>query len=178
MTYHPNHLLVKAHFFEYFWYPIIKQIGKAIGIKVTKTTVAQGISKAVPVIGGVISGGLNFASMLPMANRLQKALDSAAFNYTEEDLERDILEIENIVVDADETSTEENDIKAKLLDGGKKATEKISGLFAKKTPVAEKTTNNNNEIIETIKELSELKDSGIITQEEFDSKKSDLLAKL
>ena len=90
----------------------------------------------------------------------------------------DILEIESIVVDADEIPAEENDIKSKLLDGGKKASEKISGLFAKKTPVAEKTTNNNNEIIETIKKLSELKDYGIITQEEFDSKKSELLAKL
>ncbi len=161
-----------------FWYPIIKQIGKAIGIKVTKTTVAQGISKAIPVIGGVISGGLNFASMLPMANRLQTALDSAAFNYTEEDLEKDILEIESIVVDADEILTEENDIKTKLLDNGKKATEKISGLFTKKTPVSKKTTNDNNEIIETIKKLSELKDSGIITEEEFENKKVELLAKL
>ena len=38
---------------------MIKQIGKALSIKVTKATVAQGISKAIPVIGGVISGGLN-----------------------------------------------------------------------------------------------------------------------
>ena len=77
-----------------FWYPIVKQIGKAIGVKVTKTTVAQGFSKAIPVIGGVISGSINFASMMPMANRLQKTLDSAAFGYTEEDLEKDIIEIE------------------------------------------------------------------------------------
>lgn len=161
-----------------FWYPIIKQIGKAIGIKVTKTTVAQGISKAIPVIGGVISGGLNFASMLPMANRLQMALESASFNYTEEDLEKDIIEIENIVVDEESSFESENDIKSKLLDGGKKATEKLSGLFAKKTSDPEKTMNNNNEILETIKKLSELKDSGIITQEEFDTKKAELLAKL
>lgn len=43
-----------------FWYPIVKQIGKAIGVKVTKTTVAQGFSKAILVIGGVISGSINF----------------------------------------------------------------------------------------------------------------------
>lgn len=47
-----------------FWYPIIKQIGKVIGVKVTKTTVAQGISKAVPIVGGVISGSLNYVSMM------------------------------------------------------------------------------------------------------------------
>ena len=36
-----------------FCYPIVKQIGKAIGVKVTKTTVAKGFSKAIPVIGGL-----------------------------------------------------------------------------------------------------------------------------
>lgn len=100
-----------------FWYPIVKQIGKAIGVKVTKTTVAQGFSKAIPVIGGVISGSINFASMMPMANRLQKTLDSAAFGYTEEDLEKDIIEIENITAD---NPAEEKDIKSKFVDSGKK----------------------------------------------------------
>ena len=94
-----------------FWYPIVKQIGKAIGVKVTKTTVAQGFSKAIPVIGGVISGSINFASMMPMANRLQKTLDSAAFGYTEEDLEKDIIEIENITAD---NPAEEKDIKVNI----------------------------------------------------------------
>ena len=36
-----------------FCYPIVKQIGKAIGVKVTKTTVAKGFSKAITVIGGL-----------------------------------------------------------------------------------------------------------------------------
>ena len=58
-----------------FWYPIVKQIGKALGVRVTKSTVASGVSKIVPIIGGVVSGSLNFASMLPMANRLQGTLD-------------------------------------------------------------------------------------------------------
>lgn len=71
------------------WYPIVKQVAKAVGIKVTKSTVAKGISKAVPIIGGVVSGGLNFASMLPMGKRLAKAFDEANFNYTEEDAEAD-----------------------------------------------------------------------------------------
>ena len=39
-----------------FWYPMIQQIGKAIGVKVTKSTVAKGVSKAIPVLGGIISG--------------------------------------------------------------------------------------------------------------------------
>ncbi len=154
-----------------FWYPIIKQIGKAIGVKVTKTTVAQGFSKAIPVIGGVISGSINFASMMPMANRLQKTLDSAAFGYTEEDLEKDIIEIENITAD---NSAEEKDIKSKFVDSGTKAISGISGLFKKHPP----ETSRDNDVFETLKKLSELKDNGIITEEEFSHKKAELLAKL
>ena len=78
------HKLPQKALTKTFWYPIVKQIGKAVGVKVTKTTVSQGISKAIPVIGGVISGTLNFASMMPMANRLCEALDKAAFKYTAE----------------------------------------------------------------------------------------------
>ena len=155
-----------------FWYPIVKQIGKAIGVKVTKTTVAQGFSKAIPVIGGVISGSINFASMMPMANRLQKTLDSAAFGYTEEDLEKDIIEIENITAD---NPAEEKDIKSKFVDSGKKAISGISGLFTKKQP---HETSRDNDVFETLKRLSELKDNGIITEEEFSNKKAELLTKL
>lgn len=158
-----------------FWYPIVKQIGKAIGIKVTKSTVAQGVSKAIPIIGGVISGSLNFASMMPMANRLQATLDSAAFGYTEEQLLKDILEIESISEDAPEEPVESKDIKTKLAEGGKKTMESISGFFKKKpAPV----TSSTDDVLDTIKKLSDLKDSGVITQEEFDVKKAELLAKL
>lgn len=159
-----------------FWYPIIKQIGKAIGIKVTKSTVAKGFSKAIPIIGGVISGGLNFASMLPMANRLQATLDSAVFGYTEEQLAQDIIDIENISSEESFEATEDKDIKTKITEGSKKTLDNISGFFAKKKEATSVQPNDN--ILETIKKLSELKDSGIITQEEFESKKTELLSKL
>lgn len=155
-----------------FWYPIVKQIGKAIGVKVTKSTVAKGVSKVIPVIGGVISGGLNFASMMPMANRLQRALDSAIFGYTEEDLERDIIEIENIT---DIEPVEEKDTKAKIVDGGRKALDNISGLFSNKK---KSSLTQGGDVMETIKKLSELKDVGIISEEEFNQKKAELLAKI
>ena len=54
-----------------FWFPLVKKIVKAIiGKNLTKATFASGVAKIIPVVGGVISGGLNFASMMPMANRL------------------------------------------------------------------------------------------------------------
>ncbi len=159
-----------------FWYPMIKQIGKALSIKVTKNTVAQAVSKSIPVLSGVISGGLNFASMLPMANRLQSALDSATFNYTEEDLENDLIEIENIDAEAENNLFAETDIKDKIFDTGKKTVENISGFFSKKKIKEEKT--ENDDILETIKKLAELKDAGILSEDEFETKKSELLSKL
>ena len=41
-----------------------------------------------------------------------------------------------------------------------------------------KPSATNDNVFETIKKLSELKDIGVITQEEFDAKKAELLAKL
>ena len=164
-----------------FWYPIVKQIGKAVGVKVTKSTVAKGVSKAIPVLGGVISGGLNFASMMTMANRLQAALDSATFGYTEEDFEKDIIEIENITLDDSETDNASvadttEDVKARIVEGGKKTLNNISGFFAKKknNPAVQK----DEDVFETINKLSELKERGILTQEEFDAKKAELLSRL
>ena len=78
-----------------FWYPILKKIANFIGINLTKKTFAQGVSKAVPVIGGFISGGINFASMIPMANRLNDTLDTATFNYSDEEFNKDIEIIMN-----------------------------------------------------------------------------------
>ncbi len=150
-----------------FWYPIIKQIGKGIGIKVTKNSVAKGISQAIPVIGGVISGTLNFASMMPMANRLAKTLDDASFNYSAEEFESDIIEIENITA-MSENDVEDSNTGTKIVDkvsnGIKNVGSNISDLFSVKTDNFDK-----------INKLKELLDIGAITQEEFEVKKSELL---
>ena len=78
-----------------FWYPILKKIASFIGVSLTKKTFAQGVSKAVPVIGGVISGGINFASMMPMANKLNDTLEKATFDYSDEEFNKDIEIIMN-----------------------------------------------------------------------------------
>lgn len=58
------------------WYPLMKKILGAVGIKVTKNTFAKTAGKAVPVIGGVVSGGMTYASFKPSAERLRKHLRS------------------------------------------------------------------------------------------------------
>ena len=52
------------------WYPLVKKIGALLGQKITKKTVEKTISKAVPLLGGVVSGGLTFATFRSMGYRL------------------------------------------------------------------------------------------------------------
>lgn len=55
-------------------YPIVKKIASTIGVKMTKEVFAKSVSKIVPVLGGVASGGLTYVTYRPMASRLQKYL--------------------------------------------------------------------------------------------------------
>lgn len=150
-----------------FWYPILKKITSFIGIKLTKTTFAKGVSKVVPVIGGVISGGINFASMMPMANRLNDTLDKATFNYSEEEFNRDIEVILN--PDEYEEVKEDTSVSQKISDGINNTSAEISKFFSKIGKKDEKDP------YEEIKKLKDLLDNNIITQEEFDEKKKQLL---
>lgn len=52
--------------------PVIKKVLAVFGTKLTKATFAKGFSKVVPVVGGVVSGGLNYFSMKTMATKLKK----------------------------------------------------------------------------------------------------------
>lgn len=170
-----------------FWYPIVKQIGKAIGVKVTKTTVAQGISKAVPIVGGVISGSLNYVSMMPMANRLNAALNKACFNYSEEEMAADIETIESIgeevpeSVQSSKLSRFANAAKGGIQDGWLKASSCATSLLSKiKSDHPKKEMDNAlityDEKIETLRKLKQLVDEGILSQDEFDAKKKEILA--
>lgn len=163
-----------------FWYPIIKQICKTIGIKVTKSTVAKGVSKAIPLIGGVVSGGLNFASMLPMANRLNDALSKAAFNYSQEELYQDLDFIESFEEISEPTHESlcdrKNDIKKKISSELNLAKKNFSMLAQKAVKRSEaENIIEQEDPIERVKKLKELLDIGAITQEEFDFKKKELL---
>ena len=67
------------------YYPIVKQVGKWIGISITKRGFAGGVAKAVPVIGGFISAGVTATMMLPMAKRLQNHLRKMRYALPDEE---------------------------------------------------------------------------------------------
>jgi hypothetical protein len=57
-------------------YNLAKQVAKWIGIGLTKDTLAKGLSKVVPVLGGVISGAVTWTTFSVMTSRLRKHLET------------------------------------------------------------------------------------------------------
>lgn len=71
------------------WYPILKKVLKIFGINLTKGGLAKGMGKFIPILGGVISGGITFATMKPMGESLQKEL-SKLVHYDEGQYQEDL----------------------------------------------------------------------------------------
>ena len=153
-----------------FWYPMIKKICSFVGYTLTKKTLASGVSKAIPVIGGVISGTINFASMMPMARKLNDTLDNATFDYSEEKFNKDIELLSNETGKVSEE--DKQSFKEKFVVGFSKTKNSVSNLFSK---LGDSKDKFEIDPIEKIKKYKELLDSGIINQEEFNKKKKDLL---
>jgi Short C-terminal domain len=140
------------------YYPIIKKVAATIGVKVTKKTFAQGVSKAIPLLGGVISGGLTYASMKPMGTRLRTTLYESVYNYTKDDLNKDLQNMRNEMPDF--IDAEFSDIEEDISD---------------KTAAENKGKNVGYSAADEILKYKQLLDMGVLTQEEFDKKKEELL---
>ena len=55
-------------------YPIVKKVAQYLGVEMTKQTFAKSVSKAIPLVGAAVSGGLTFATFRPMSKRLKAHL--------------------------------------------------------------------------------------------------------
>ncbi|MBQ4513555.1 MAG: hypothetical protein II969_11230 [Anaerolineaceae bacterium] len=55
-------------------YPFVKSVAKWFGVKMTKEIFAGFFKKTIPVVGGVIGGGITFATFKPCCNRLKTVL--------------------------------------------------------------------------------------------------------
>jgi len=81
-----------------FYYPIVKKIAALIGVKMTKDTFAKGVSKVIPVVGGVVSGGLTYTSMTKMGNRLRNTMYDS-LNYSTQEFQKYMDEIKREMPD-------------------------------------------------------------------------------
>lgn len=64
-------------------YPIVKSVAKWFSVKMTKEVFAGFFKKAIPVVGGVIGGGLTFATFKPCCYRLKDALQDTMLSNPE-----------------------------------------------------------------------------------------------
>ncbi|VTS97176.1 EcsC family protein [Streptococcus lutetiensis] len=95
------------------YYPIIKKVMAIFGTKLTKATFAKGVSKFIPLVGGAVSGTMNYISLKPMANSLKDELGKN-INYTTKDFEQDIkiLNDEDVIItNSDVEYDDENYLK-------------------------------------------------------------------
>ncbi|MDR5659996.1 hypothetical protein RH915_10895 [Serpentinicella sp. ANB-PHB4] len=84
-------------------YPIVKRIAITISGKMNKKIFASGISKMIPIVGAVTSGGLTFVTFRPMAKRLKahlETLPTADVNFYKNeiniDCEENIIDVSDI----------------------------------------------------------------------------------
>lgn len=94
-------------------YPIVKKVAKMIGIQMTKEIFAKGVSKVVPIIGGVVSGGVTFVSFYPMARKFKKylsGLNPAKKSYYENNTDKKIIETSEIFEITNEAKETEKEL--------------------------------------------------------------------
>ncbi len=76
-------------------YPIVKSIAKWFGVRMTKKAFAGFFKKVIPVAGGIIGGGITFASFKPCCNKLRVALKDTKLSnpkYQENEEEEKLYE--------------------------------------------------------------------------------------
>lgn len=108
------------------YYPIIKQVMAIFGTKLTKATFAKGVSKFIPLVGGAVSGTMNYISLRPMANKLKDELGKN-INYTTKDFEQDIkiLNDKDVIITTSDVEYDDDD------ENYLKQIEKLSDLLEK-----------------------------------------------
>lgn len=57
-------------------YPIVKSVAKWFGVKMTKEVFAGFFKKAIPVVGGILGGGITYLSFKPCCDKLKKSLQN------------------------------------------------------------------------------------------------------
>ncbi|APT92141.1 hypothetical protein CPHO_03715 [Corynebacterium phocae] len=56
------------------WYPVLKRTLRYVGVQITKNSLGKAVTKAIPVAGGVVSGGLTFVSLKQQSARIIEQL--------------------------------------------------------------------------------------------------------
>lgn len=179
------------------WYVPLKRVLRVVGVNVTKKSFAETVAKGVPVVGGVVSGGLTYISFKPGAVSLKKhlrALPQATGVVLPEE------EMEAVLERIDEESRE--DFRAAFAAAGERATEAAAAVRDTADAAAKAAVSNirkgfgsvtsrfgkprvkkarvagspsAEEVSEQLRAYKAMLDEGLITQDDYDAKKRELL---
>lgn len=87
-------------------YPIVKNVAKWFNVKMTKEVFAGFFKKSIPVVGGVIGGGITFLSFKPCCDKLKASLQNTMLsnpNYCPTDEEDDLVIVDTVFDSAADT---------------------------------------------------------------------------
>ena len=85
-------------------YPIVKKVAKWFGVKMTKDVFARSCSKAIPLVGGIIGGGITFMSFKPCCDKLKLSLQDTILSNPKykPQYESELDDISDIATDINE----------------------------------------------------------------------------
>lgn len=76
--------LLKAALTKGTIYPIVKSVATWFGVKMTKDVFAGFFKKAIPVVGGVLGGGITYLSFKPCCDKLKASLQNTRLSRPNE----------------------------------------------------------------------------------------------
>lgn len=82
-------------------YPIVKSVSKWFGFTMTKSIYTGAIKKAIPVVGGIVGGGITFLSFKPCCVRLKDVLSDTRLSNPEHETKEEERMIFNEIIDVD-----------------------------------------------------------------------------
>ena len=90
-------------------YPLVKSVAKWFGVRMTKDVFAGFFKKTIPVVGGIIGGGLTFVSFKPCCDKLKASLnDTLLSNPNHKADEKEELFINNGFIEVDYSESEQD----------------------------------------------------------------------
>ena len=81
-------------------YPIVKSVAKWFGVKMTKEVFAGFFKKAIPIVGGILGGGITYLSFKPCCDKLKKSLQDTILSNPHY---KPVLEDDMIINEIEET---------------------------------------------------------------------------
>lgn len=96
--------LMKTALTKGTFYPLVKNISKWFGAKMTKEVFSGFFKKAIPVVGGVIGGGITYLSFRPCCERLKNSLKDTKLSNSSHVETKEEKEIYDAIISEVETN--------------------------------------------------------------------------